>query len=93
MDIDVDATARPYVNFNLGHTNNSRGTSWIDGTRDCRTQRVRHCFIQMHFAFNWSQYRMLQDLEGNVDKTETKLGGAMKKMQKFIRDTEGETAT
>lgn len=32
---------------------------------------------------------MLDDLEGNVDQTETKLSGAMKKMQKFIRDTEG----
>ncbi|KAF8587206.1 hypothetical protein K439DRAFT_1338869 [Ramaria rubella] len=31
---------------------------------------------------------MLDDLEGNVDKTDTKLSGAMKKMQKFIRDTE-----
>ncbi|KAF8491118.1 t-SNARE [Gautieria morchelliformis] len=31
---------------------------------------------------------MLHDLEGNVDRTETKLGDAMKKMKKFIRDTE-----
>ncbi|GJJ15031.1 hypothetical protein Clacol_009305 [Clathrus columnatus] len=31
---------------------------------------------------------MLDDLEANVDKTDDKLGSAMKKMQKFIRDTE-----
>lgn len=33
--------------------------------------------------------RLLTDLEQGVDQTENKLGGAMKKMQKFIRDTEG----
>ncbi|KAG8853283.1 hypothetical protein FRB96_008368 [Tulasnella sp. 330] len=32
---------------------------------------------------------MLSDLEANVDRTSNKLGGAMKKMQQFIRDTEG----
>ncbi|KAG8992048.1 hypothetical protein FRB95_004100 [Tulasnella sp. JGI-2019a] len=31
---------------------------------------------------------MLSDLEANVDRTSNKLGGAMKTMQKFIRDTE-----
>lgn len=35
------------------------------------------------------QFRMLHDLEGNVDRTDGKLSSAMKKMQKFIRDTEG----
>jgi hypothetical protein len=32
---------------------------------------------------------MLQDLEQGVDKADNKLSGAMKKMRKFIRDTEG----
>ena len=32
---------------------------------------------------------MLDDLGTSVDRTENKLGSAMKKMQKFIRDTEG----
>ncbi|KIJ36942.1 hypothetical protein M422DRAFT_69539 [Sphaerobolus stellatus SS14] len=31
---------------------------------------------------------MLHDLEANVDRTDNKLSGAMKRMQKFIRDTE-----
>ncbi|KAI0064337.1 hypothetical protein BV25DRAFT_1800828 [Artomyces pyxidatus] len=31
---------------------------------------------------------MLGDLEQNVDRTDTKLEGAMRKMKKFIRDTE-----
>jgi hypothetical protein len=34
-------------------------------------------------------HRMLNDLEAGVDRTENKLGGAMKRMKKFIRDTEG----
>lgn len=33
---------------------------------------------------------MLDDLGQRVDRTEGKLGGAMKRMQKFIRETEGE---
>lgn len=33
--------------------------------------------------------RMLHDLESNVDQTDSKLNSALKKMQKFIRDTEG----
>ena len=33
---------------------------------------------------------MLEDLEQGVDKADTKLNSAMKKMRKFIRDTEGE---
>lgn len=35
--------------------------------------------------------RMLSNLEAGVDRTQTKLNGAMKRMQKFIRDTEGES--
>ena len=42
-------------------------------------------------ALKGGLYRMLHDLEGNVDRTESKLGDAMKKMQKFIRDTEGQS--
>ena len=34
--------------------------------------------------------RLLDDLGRGVDHTESRLGGAMKKMQKFIRQTEGE---
>jgi len=34
-------------------------------------------------------HRMLSELEAGVDRTENKLGGAMKKMKKFIQDTEG----
>lgn len=34
------------------------------------------------------QNEMLGDLEQQVDRTDGRLGGAMKKMQKFIRDTE-----
>lgn len=33
---------------------------------------------------------MLDDLGQNVDRTDTKLSGAMKKMQKVIRATEGQ---
>lgn len=36
-----------------------------------------------------SPLRMLDHLDAGVDRTENKLGGAMKKMKKFIRDTEG----
>lgn len=32
---------------------------------------------------------MLDDLEQGVDRTDTKLNDAMRKMRKFIRDTEG----
>lgn len=34
--------------------------------------------------------RMLHDLEAGVDRTDTKLSGAMQRMKKFIRQTEGE---
>jgi hypothetical protein len=34
-------------------------------------------------------HRMLDDLERGVDQTDSKLGDAMRKMRKFIRDTEG----
>jgi hypothetical protein len=33
--------------------------------------------------------RMLEDLESGVDDTQTKLSTSMRKLQKFIRDTEG----
>lgn len=32
---------------------------------------------------------MLDDLERNVDRSDSKLDSAMRKMKKFIRDTEG----
>jgi hypothetical protein len=32
--------------------------------------------------------RLLDDLERNVDTTETKLGGAMQRMRKILRDSE-----
>jgi hypothetical protein len=32
---------------------------------------------------------MLVDLEQGVSRSDQKLGGAMKRMRKFIRDTEG----
>ena len=32
---------------------------------------------------------MLDDLERNVDRSDSKLDNAMRKMKKFIRDTEG----
>ncbi|KAG1876835.1 t-SNARE [Suillus tomentosus] len=32
---------------------------------------------------------MLDDLEANVDRTDSKLSSAMRKMKKFVRDTEG----
>lgn len=34
-------------------------------------------------------YRMLVDLERNVDHTDSKLNDAMRRMRKFIRQTEG----
>lgn len=34
-------------------------------------------------------YRMLVDLESTVDRTDSKLGSAMRRMRKFIRQTEG----
>jgi len=33
---------------------------------------------------------MLQDLESGVDETDNKLSGAMKKMRRFVRQTEQE---
>lgn len=33
---------------------------------------------------------MLDDLGQHVDRTESKLGGAMHRMRKLIRETEGE---
>lgn len=32
---------------------------------------------------------MLDDLEANVGKSDTKLSGAMNRMRRFIRETEG----
>lgn len=32
--------------------------------------------------------RLLNDLEQNVDNTDTKLSGAMRKMRQFLRDSE-----
>jgi len=36
------------------------------------------------------QVEMLDDLESGVDETDSKLGGAMRKMRKFVRQTEQE---
>lgn len=33
---------------------------------------------------------MLGDLEENVDRTDMKLNSAMKRLRKFVRETEGE---
>lgn len=38
-------------------------------------------------------HRMLDDVERNVDRTDSKLNSAMRKMKKFIRDTEGISET
>lgn len=35
--------------------------------------------------------RMLDDLERGVDRSDSRLQDAMKKMRKFVRDTEGST--
>ena len=35
--------------------------------------------------------RMLDDLDRNVDRTDSKLSDAMRKMRKFVRDTEGQS--
>lgn len=35
-------------------------------------------------------FRMLDDLERGVDRSDSKLQHAMKKMRKFVRDTEGQ---
>ena len=35
--------------------------------------------------------RMLDDLEANVDRTDSKLSDAMRRMKKFARDTEGKS--
>lgn len=48
---------------------------------------IDHIYFQIRlFAVS----RMLDDLGNRVDRTEGKLGGAMKRMQKFVRETEGE---
>lgn len=39
---------------------------------------------QLFFLFN----RMLDDLEQNVDRSETKMTGAMRRLRKFLRDSE-----
>jgi len=33
---------------------------------------------------------MLEDLDRNVDRTDSKLSDAMRRMRKFVRDTEGQ---
>lgn len=33
--------------------------------------------------------RLLDDLEQNVDKTDTKLKASLKRIQRFVRETEG----
>jgi hypothetical protein len=33
---------------------------------------------------------MLEDLDHNVDRTDTKLSDAMRRMRKFVRETEGQ---
>jgi hypothetical protein len=33
---------------------------------------------------------MLQDLDRNVDRTDSKLSDAVRRMRKFVRDTEGQ---
>lgn len=35
---------------------------------------------------------MLDDLERNVDRTDSKLSDAMRRMKKFIRQTEGKSS-
>lgn len=50
--------------------------------------RILRLFLgQVLINFN----RMLEDLEAGVDRTDTKLSGAMQRMKKFIRQTEGQS--
>ena len=76
--------------------------SSISGTLDTLTQQAgligqeteeQNELVEV-IILKWSltyagYFRLLDDLGQNVDRTDTKLGGAMKKMRKFIRETEG----
>jgi len=50
------------------------------------TEQTNADFILLFLPF----FRMLQDLESGVDETDNKLSGAMKKMRRFVRQTEQE---
>lgn len=50
--------------------------------------------LNASFAYQQNNLlRMLEDLEQGVDRADTKLSGAMKRMKKFVRDTEGESVS
>lgn len=46
--------------------------------------------VRPFYESNYADDRMLDDLGHRVDGTESKLGGAMHRMRRFIRETEGE---
>jgi syntaxin 6 len=48
---------------------------------------INHSLLLVHAKIFFT--RMLDDLEANVDRTDSKLSNAMRRMKKFVRDTEG----
>ena len=47
-----------------------------------------HPFVLIHWLI---RYRMLDDLDHGVDRTDSKLSDAMRRMRKFVRETEGQS--
>jgi len=60
--------------------------SSISGTLDTLTQQAGLIGQETE-----EQNELLDDLGQSIDRTDTKLSGAMKKMRKFIRETEGQS--
>jgi hypothetical protein len=85
---DDDPAARPDNQLHRRYTEHDRSTGWPDGIRDQRTQRVRS--ISLLLTRRLIRCRMLEDLDRNVDRTDSKLSDAVRRMRKFVRDTEGQ---
>lgn len=85
---DDDPGARPDNSLYRRYTEYDRSTGWPDGIRDQRTQRVRN--IHLLLTRRLIRCRMLEDLDRNVDRTDSKLSDAVRRMRKFVRETEGQ---
>ncbi|KAF7344591.1 SNARE domain protein [Mycena sanguinolenta] len=81
-----DSRTRPDDGVYSWDVEYSGTTSRVNGTGNCRSIMSAPSASYRGFVDLW--YRLLDDLERGVDRTDTKLSGAMERMRKFLRQSE-----
>jgi hypothetical protein len=89
MTVD-DTGAGPDDGLDCRDAEHAGAAGRAHGPGDWRAGRVRGSFwwSRLFAEHDSGVYRMLEDLEGSVDRTESKLGSAVYRMRQLVRDTE-----